>query len=117
MGKINFLHGTAGEGKIDFPGGQSMGYSGEKRGSVVVAVRPEDMAMRTDRGVLRGTLSQAYYLGDTNDCRVDMDGLSLRVIATGHTYGQIATGSPLWLDFDEYLVFDDDGVDQTKILS
>ena len=117
VGKINFLHGTASEGKIDFPGGQTMSYSGEKRGPVVVAVRPENMAMRTDRGVLRGTLSQAYYLGDTNDCRVDMDGIPLRVIAAGHTYGQIAVGSPLWLDFNEYLVFDDDGVDQTKILS
>ena len=117
VGKINFLHGTAGEGRIDVPGGQSMSYTGEKRGPVVVAVRPENMAMRTDQGVLRGTLSQAYYLGDTNDCRVDMDGISLRVIAAGHTYGQIAVGSPLWLDFNEYLVFDDDGVDQTKILS
>ena len=117
VGKINFLHGTASEGKIDFPDGQSMNYSGEKRGPVVVAVRPENMAMRTDQGVLHGTLSQAYYLGDTNDCRVDMDGISLRVIAAGHTYGQIAVGSPLWLDFNEYLVFDDDGVDQTKILS
>ena len=117
VGKINFLRGTASDGKIDFPGGQTMSYSGEKRGPVVVAVRPENMAMRTDQGVLRGTLSQAYYLGDTNDCRVDMDGISLRVIAAGHTYGQIAVGSPLWLDFNEYLVFDDDGVDQTKILS
>lgn len=117
VGKINFLRGTASDGKIDFPSGQTMSYSGDKRGPVVVAVRPENMAMRTDRGVLRGTLSQAYYLGDTNDCRVDMDGISLRVIAAGHTYGQIAVGSPLWLDFNEYLVFDDDGVDQTKILS
>ncbi|MBQ9527298.1 MAG: ABC transporter ATP-binding protein [Fretibacterium sp.] len=117
VGKINFLRGTASDGKIDFPSGQTMSYSGDKRGPVVVAVRPENMTMRTDQGVLRGTLSQAYYLGDTNDCRVDMDGISLRVIAAGHTYGQIAVGSPLWLDFNEYLVFDDDGVDQTKILS
>ncbi|MCR4818331.1 MAG: ABC transporter ATP-binding protein [Fretibacterium sp.] len=117
VGKINFLRGTAGEGRIEFPGGQGMAYSGEKRGPVVVAVRPENMTMRTDKGILRGTLTQAFYLGDTNDCRVEMDGISLRVIAAGHTYGQIDVGSPLWLDFDEYLVFDDDGVDQTKILS
>ncbi|MBR1672440.1 MAG: ABC transporter ATP-binding protein [Fretibacterium sp.] len=125
VGKINFLRGTASEGRIDFPGGprapsqrgQGMAYDGEKRGPVVVAVRPENMTMRADRGVLHGTLSQAYYLGDTNDCRVDMDGISLRVIAAGNTYGQVESGAPVWLDFNEYLVFDDDGEDQTRILS
>ncbi|MBQ9564711.1 MAG: ABC transporter ATP-binding protein [Synergistaceae bacterium] len=117
VGKINFLRGTAGDGRIEFPGGQGMAYDGEKRGPVVVAVRPENMTMRTDWGVLRGTLSQAYYLGDVNDCRVDVNGVSVRVVAAGHTYGQIPVGSPLWLDFDESLVFDDDGTDQTRILS
>ncbi len=117
IGKINFLHGTASEGKIEFSGGQSMFYSGDKRGQVVVAVRPDNITMRTDKGVLRGTLTQAYYLGDVNDCRVDIDGTQIRVIAAGHTYGQIAIASKIWLDFDEYLVFEDDGTDQTKILS
>ena len=118
IGKINFLRGVAYEGKIEFSsGGQYMSYSGDKRGQVVVAVRPENMTMRTDKGVLLGTLSQAYYLGDVNDCRVNVDGTQIRVIAAGHTYGQIETDSQVWLDFDEYLVFDDDGTDQTKILS
>ena len=117
IGKINFLHGTASEGKIEFPGEQYMSYSGDKRGQVVVAVRPENMTMRTDRGVLHGTLKQAYYLGDVNDCRVDVDGTQVRIIAAGNTYGQIEPGVKIWLDFDEYIVFDDDGTDQTKILS
>ena len=121
VGKINFIHGTAGDGKIDFPGGQSMAYDGTKRGPVVAAVRPENITMRpfdeARRGTLSATLSQAYYLGDTNDCRADMDGVQVRVIASGYTYGQIPVGSRLWLDFNEYLVFDDDGTDQTKILS
>ena len=121
VGKINFLRGTASDGRIEFPGGQGMSYGGPKRGAVVVAVRPENMTMCPSggggRGILRGTLSQAYYLGDVNDCRVDVDGVPVRVIAPGPTYGQIAVGSLLRLEFDEYLVFDDDGVDQTKILS
>lgn len=117
VGKINFLHGTASDGKIEFQGGQCMKYSGEKRGKIVVGVRPENITMRTDTGILRGTLTQSYYLGDVNDCRVDFDGLPVRVIAAGYTYGQIKTGSAIWLDFADYLVFDDDGTDQTKILS
>ena len=123
VGKINFLRGVAEGGRITFTGGnQSMAYRGEKRGPVVVALRPENLTMRAEipggePGTLRGTLAQSYYLGDTNDCRVDVDGVSLRVVAPGHTYGQIAVGSTVWLDFDEYLVFDDDGEDQTRILS
>ncbi len=92
-----------------------MDYSGDKRGPVVVAVRPENMTMRDDRGTLRGTLTHAYYLGDTNDCRVDVDGTSVRVIGAGNTFGQFATGASVWLDFSEYLVFEDDGEDQTAI--
>ncbi len=117
VGKINFISGTASAGKIEFPGGQWMEYSGDRRGPVVVAVRPENMTMRRDHGVLRGTLERAYYMGDSNDCRVTMGGTSLRVIAPGNTYGQIEIGSDVWLDFSDCLVFEDDGKDQTKILS
>lgn len=115
VGKINFIRGTAREGVIDLAGGQSMAYTGEQRGPVIVAVRPENIDMRTDRGVLRGALSHAYYLGDTNDCRVNVDGTTVRVISSGHTYGRIAVGESVWLDFDEFLVFADDGEDQTVI--
>ena len=117
VGKINFIRGAASDGRVDFPGGQWMAYGGERRGPVVVAVRPENMVMRRDRGVLKGTLAKAYYLGDTNDCRVRIGDADVRVIAAGHTYGQIPEGEELWLDFDEYLVFEDDGADQTQILS
>ena len=117
VGKINFIRGAASDERVDFPGGQWMAYGGERRGPVVVAVRPENMVMRRDRGVLKGTLAKAYYLGDTNDCRVRIGDADVRVIAAGHTYGQIPEGEELWLDFDEYLVFEDDGADQTRILS
>ena len=106
VGKINFIEGTAAEGNIEFAGGQRMNYSGEKRGGVVVAVRPENMIMRTDRGILRGRILHEYYLGDVNDCRVDVDGTTLRVILPGSTYGKFDIGGEVWLDFDEYLVFD-----------
>ena len=94
-----------------------MRYSGDKLGRVVVAVRPEHIFMTQDKGTLRGTLTHSYYLGDVNDCRVDVDGNIIRVIASGRSYGEIKAGSQVWLDFDEYLVFQDDGVDYTKILS
>ncbi len=117
VGKINFLRGRVSQGKIIFSGGQCMEYSGDKSGDVVVGVRPENISMRRDKGILRGTLTHSYYLGDENDCRVDIDGTSIRVIAEGSTYGEFSAGSQVWLDFGEYLVFQDDGVDYTRILS
>lgn len=108
VGKINFIHGSAQNGEIGFSDGQRMNYTGDKRGPVVVAVRPENMTMRRDKGILHGTMLQAYYLGDVNDCRVDAAGTILRVISAGHTYGQVQAGEKILLDFDEYLVFDDD---------
>ena len=106
VGKINFIEGTSSEGQIEFAGGQRMNYSGDKRGSVVVAVRPENMIMRMDKGILRGKMLREYYLGDVNDCRVDVDGTTLRVISSGSNYGKFNIGEELWLDFSEYLVFD-----------
>ena len=106
VGKINFIEGTASEGQIEFAGGQRMNYSGDKRGGVGVAVRPENMIMRMDKGILRGKMLREYYLGDVNDCRVDVDGTTLRVISSGSNYGKFDIGEELWLDFSEYLVFD-----------
>ncbi|MBP3730329.1 MAG: ABC transporter ATP-binding protein [Mailhella sp.] len=114
IGRINFIPGVASAGKIEFSGSQFMEYSGDKRGPVVVAVRPENITISEERGVLHGRLTQAYYMGDINDCRVDIactcnhgdPALQVRVLTAGHTYGKIKTGSSLWLNFNEYLVFD-----------
>ena len=110
VGKVNFLRGTAGDGSITFEGGQHMGYDGPRRGPVILAVRPENISLRTDGGLLHGTLAQAYYLGDITDCRVVLDGSTgdaeIRVIAPGQSCGGIAAGTPVWLDFGRYLLFD-----------
>ena len=99
IGKINFLKGIASDGKIEFSDGQFIKYSGDKRGNVVVAVRPENMVIKQDCGTLRGTLKEAYYLGDVNDCRIDVNGMIVRVISPGYTYGKIALNSSVWIDF------------------
>lgn len=106
VGRINFLDADIFEGEIKFSGGQVMKYSGGKRGKAVIAVRPENIKIRTDEGILCGKLSQAYYLGDVNDCRIDVDGTEVRVIREGRTYGEIETGANVWLDFDTYHVFE-----------
>lgn len=105
VGRINFINGIAYDGRIEFSEGQSMKYSGDKRGQVTVAVRPENITMNETDGVLKGRMFQSYYLGDVNDCRVDTGREILRVIAPGHTYGEIQTGSEVYLSFSELIVF------------
>lgn len=105
VGRINFISGIAYDGRIEFSEGQSMKYSGDKRGKVVVGIRPENITMNETDGVLKGRMFQSYYLGDVNDCRVDTGREILRVIAPGHTYGKIQTGSEVYLSFSEFIVF------------
>ncbi len=117
VGKINFLPGTASEGRIALAGGQALEYAGSKRGRVLAAVRPEDIRLQQDGGRLRGTLTQAYYLGENADLRVRIaggaegsdareEGSEVRVTAPAAVFGAIAPGSQVWLDFDGFLVFD-----------
>ena len=105
VGKINFINGVANENFIEFKGGQKMKYNGDKRGSVVVAVRPENILINRERGILKCKIQQSYYLGDINDCRVDIDGTAFRVTAPSRTFGEFYNGAEVYLDFDEYLVF------------
>ena len=105
VGRINFLHGTAYDGRIEFAEGQSIKYSGDKRGDVTVGVRPENISMNEHDGVLKGIMSKSYYLGDVNDCRVNINGTLIRVIESGHTYGNIPEGAEVYLSFNEFMVF------------
>ena len=106
VGKINFIKGTVKENFIELNGGQKMFYNGDKNNSVVVAVRPENILIRKDNGILKGKMLQSYYLGDVNDCRVDIDGNIFRVTEPARTYGDFSNGSDVYLDFNEFLVFD-----------
>ena len=117
IGKITFLRGQSFNGRIKILNSeQYINYSGDKTGNVIIAIRPENIIINNSHG-LRGIVRNSYYLGDVNDCRIDVDGTIIRVIAAGNTYNNFKAGEPVNLDFSEYLVFEDDGTDQTKILS
>ncbi|MCR5815224.1 MAG: ABC transporter ATP-binding protein [Desulfovibrio sp.] len=111
VGKISCLPAQAVAGKIVFSGGQSLAYTGEKRGSVLLAIRPENIRLRLDQGILPGVLTHAQYLGDITDVRVavpvsDSETTHVRLTAPGRSVDQIAPGTSVWLDFDDYLIFD-----------
>jgi iron(III) transport system ATP-binding protein len=119
VGKVNFIRGEAREGRIEFSGlGQSVPYGGPLRGRVIAAVRPENIAIaptgKTEagaRGVLEGVLAGMFYLGDINDCRVDLGGKMLRVIAESRSFDALREGEEVSLSLREFIVFEDKGED------
>ncbi|MBR3494807.1 MAG: ABC transporter ATP-binding protein [Clostridia bacterium] len=116
LGKVDFLSGEAGGGCIRLDGiEQTIPYDGERVGRVEVAVRPERITLSTKEGTLRGTLVNQYYLGDVNDCRVQVGEKQLRVITEPETYARMKLGDPVYLTFREQIVFDEEGSLEDKL--
>lgn len=122
VGKVDFLKGKASDGKVDLAGcGQTIAYQGEKRGEVVVAIRPENARMSRnpfqDMPCLKGRLTSCFYLGDVFDCRVDLGGISLRAISDAGSFEGIPVGEEVYIGVREFIVFDHTGEDELKILT
>ena len=119
VGKANFLKGTADGGRISITGtDQSVPYTGNLSGKVVLTLRPENVKIVSSDGDLTGTIQNMYYLGNENDCRVDLGGVSLRIIADPHTFDALSAGQKVDMKIQDELVYADDGKDdQYKILT
>jgi iron(III) transport system ATP-binding protein len=137
VGKVNFLPGEAKDGRIELSGmGQSIPYRGPWSGKVIVAVRPENISIVLPKGGassasgetrpeteslqdtppitdresrLEGRLMNQFYLGDVNDCRVDINGEILRVITDSFSYDNLKEGQNVSLLLREFIVYQDDG--------
>ncbi len=119
VGKINFIKGQVKDGRVELTGlGQSLAYDGPLTGQVVVAIRPENIRLSLEKGELHGTIHSMFYLGDVNDCRIDINGEQVRVIADSHSYDALYGNEDVFLQVREFLVYEDDGSDDhTKIVT
>jgi iron(III) transport system ATP-binding protein len=120
VGKVNFLRGEAAGGRINLRGvNQSIPYGGNCSGPVVVAVRPENISFTAAApDALRGKIAGMFYLGDINDCRVDMNGEAVRVITESGSYDALREGQDVSLTLKEFLVYPGTGdEDYTKIVT
>ena len=112
VGKVNFIKGQVNGSAVDLKGiGQSLAYEGPLTGDVVVASRPENIKLSKAEGHLHGAIKSMFYLGDVNDCQIDINGTQLRVIADPHTYDVLRTGEEIGLEITDFLVYEDDGRD------
>jgi iron(III) transport system ATP-binding protein len=122
VGKVNFLSGEVKEGRIELCGaGQSIPYRGPLTGKVIAAVRPENIGIlppeggsgavpaESPGGRLEGRLITQFYLGDVNDCRVDINGEIVRVITDSFSYDNLKEGQNVSLLLKEFIVYQDDG--------
>lgn len=120
VGKVNFLKGEVKEGHIELVGlDQSIPYDGVYKGKVVVAIRPENITLIPNgQGSLKGKLLTQFYLGDVNDCRIDIGGEVIRVIAESESYGALQENQEISLYLKDFLVYEDDGKDDhTSIIT
>jgi iron(III) transport system ATP-binding protein len=124
VGKVNFLQGEVKNGSIALTGlGQSIPYTGPYTGKVTVAIRPENITVSAPEsaaesvGFLEGTLASMFYLGDINDCRVDIAGTAVRVIAESHTFDTLKEGQHVTLSLKEFLVYEDQGEETAEIVT
>ena len=121
VGKIEFLEGEVKAGHILLDGcGQSLPYEGDKKGRVIVGIRPEHVKYAKEgEGALTGTVKTHFYLGDVDDCRVDLGGKELRVIADPMDSDGVKTGKQVRLNVRKFLVYNEEtaGENFRKILT
>ena len=115
------MEGVASEGVIALNDcDQKLPYKGELRGNVIVGVRPENIKYaEKGRGMLRGVVKSHFYLGDVDDCRVDLGGgKELRIIADPYESMGVENGKQVELDVRSFLVYPQKpGEDFRKILT
>lgn len=119
VGKVDFLRAKVENDRIilNNSNGQSLPNTSSLKGNVVVAIRPENVILAED-GELTAKVFSKFYLGDSNDLRVEIgNGNILRIIARASTYDTLKEGEEVRIKILDYFVFEDDGRDQTKIMT
>lgn len=119
VGRVNFIKGFVKDGFVELSDtGKKLPYDGDKTGSVIVAIRPEAIRIDSQAGTIDANLVSQFYLGDVNDCKVDLgNGNVVRVIDHVETYGMYQENEAVKLRIKNFIVFDDDGKDYTKIIT
>lgn len=119
VGRVNFIKAFAKDGFVELSNtGKKLEYDGDKQGNVIVAIRPEALRIDEKDGTVDAKLVSQFYLGDVNDCKVDLGNENIvRVIDHVETYGVYEENASIKLRIKNFMVFEDDGKDYTKIIT
>lgn len=108
IGLVNFLPGKITEdGKVHVAGTPTtFANPSDLMGEVTIAVRPENITLSLENGIMQGVMTHHFYLGDAIDYRVQVGDEMVRVIVKGADIYKIKDGTTVYLDFDKLLIFD-----------
>ena len=88
------------------------------RCKVVIGIRPENIRFVSTKGDFTGKLLSKFYLGNVNDCRIELCKEIIQVIAEPKSFDTTIIGETYQLRIDEFTVFENAGDDShTKILT
>lgn len=108
IGLVNFLPGMNNGTTVTIDGveGSFANVSHmEAQGAVTIAIRPENISMNRNGGIVQGTLTHKFYLGDAVDYRVQVGDHMVRVIIKGSDLNEYKDGELVYLNFDKVMVF------------
>ncbi len=110
IGLVNFLPGKATGGIVTIAGveGSFANPTPAVQGEAIIAVRPENIDINKESGLVQGTMNHLFYMGDSVDYRVQVGEHLLRVIKKGADVDAIRPGDKVYLTFDKLMVFNKD---------
>lgn len=106
IGLVNFIDGDVRGDRVFIKGSNvSFPNNSDVKGAATIAVRPENITMSLNGGLIKGKLEHRFYLGDAIDYRVNVHDHIIRVIVKGADLNVIPDGAEVYLDFDQVMVF------------
>lgn len=107
IGLVNFLPGTASgnTASIDGVPGEFSNPDTSQQGEVTIAIRPENISINREGGMASGIITEAYYLGDAVDYRINVNEYMIRVIVKGEDLNTHTIGEKVYLNFSHIMVF------------
>ena len=108
IGLVNFLPGVNNGNTVTIDGVEGSftnvsNYATE--GAVTIAVRPENINLNKNSGIVQGVLTHRFYLGDAVDYRIQVGEHMVRVIVKGSDLNEYTDGETVYLNFEKVMVF------------
>lgn len=106
IGLVNFMDGEVKGDRVFIKGTDiSFANTASVSGAAVIAVRPENITMSLDGGLIKGVLTHRFYLGDAVDYRIKVGDHDVRVIEKGADLHKFKDGDTVYLDFERVMIF------------
>lgn len=110
IGKVNFIKGISNDGEVQLTEiGCNINYDSPINGNIVLAVRPENISLNKEKGDIKGEIMGKFYLGDTVDYRVNVNGKVIRAIIRADIDSSFNEGEDICLTLNKIILFKDNG--------